>query len=181
MGFRSLGLIAAVAVLTIGTLAPFGTHAIVSHQGIVAVYALDPTTQISIVQGSSANPSLAGYSPENAVVVIGVNNTVRWTNNDIALHTAGSTSGAFDSRDLAPGQSYSVTLSTPGTYSYVCKYHSWMHGTIVVKGNAVPEFPFPVLVLLSVVMLLALGFHLMASGKPIKLGDPQVADRLGRS
>jgi plastocyanin len=163
-----------ILLLTIGSLIPAGTVVIGNRERIIAGYSSDPITQISIVQGSGANRSLAGYSPENIVVVVGVNNTLTWTNNDNTLHTAYSTSGTFNSGDILPGQSYTVTLSTPGTYSYTCKYHSWMHGDIVVKGNPVPEFPIPILVLLSVVMLLALGFRLVASGKPIKLGDPQV-------
>jgi plastocyanin len=29
---------------------------------------------------------------------------------------------------------YSVTLTAPGTYTYVCDYHAWMKGTITVIG-----------------------------------------------
>jgi plastocyanin len=34
---------------------------------------------------------------------------------------------------MTAGQSFTVTLTVPGTYSYVCTFHSaWMHGTITV-------------------------------------------------
>ena len=126
-------------VLTVATLVPIGTFALPRNAGIMAGPASDPTTtQISIVPGAGSNPSLAGYSPVIAVVVVGVNNTVAWTNNDNALHTATSTSGAISSGDLKAGQSYTVTLSAPGTYSYTCVYHSWMQGVVAVKSNLAP-------------------------------------------
>jgi len=57
---------------------------------------------------------------------------VTWTNSDSAEHTA-TASGAFDTGTLNPGDSKTVTLSKPGTYSYACSFHPFMHGTVVVK------------------------------------------------
>ena len=37
--------------------------------------------------------------------------------------------------EILKGQSVSYTLTTPGTYDYVCQFHqSWMTGTITVTG-----------------------------------------------
>jgi len=58
--------------------------------------------------------------------------TVRWTNNGKHPHTVTDRGGKFDSGDIAPGGSYTVTFSTPGTYKYYCKQHKGMEGTIVV-------------------------------------------------
>ena len=139
MHYRPARLILAAAVLTIIALLPIGTSAFGVTGGALVLSPSDPTTtQVSILKGSGSDVSSAGYFPVNAVVVIGVNNTINWTNDDSALHTATSTDGAISSGDLRPGQSYTVTLSTPGTYSYSCVYHSWMHGTIAVKSNLAP-------------------------------------------
>ncbi len=136
MKFRSKSRLVA-ALLTVVALAPIGTSALASYAGIMQAPPTDPTTtQIIIVQGAGINTSSAGYSPTNVVVVIGVNNTIVWTNKDTALHTATSTTGMINSGDLMAGRSYTVTLTTPGTNSYFCAYHSWMHGTVVVKGNS---------------------------------------------
>jgi plastocyanin len=36
---------------------------------------------------------------------------------------------------MTAGQTFSVTLTTPGTYTYICTFHSgWMHATITVTG-----------------------------------------------
>ena len=89
----------------------------------------------------AGNPSGApGYAPDKIVVVIGVNNTVTFTNNDTVHHTVTSSSvpkGAsqFNSGDMGPGATWTYTFTVPGTYDYFCIYHSWMTGTVtVVQG-----------------------------------------------
>ena len=74
-------------------------------------------------------------------VVIGVNNTVIWTNEDIAPHTVTAPSSApahLDSGNIAQAGSspdvYQYTFTVAGTYPYVCSYHSWMHGIVIVKS-----------------------------------------------
>ena len=92
---------------------------------------------ISIPPGVGANQSET-FEPATLTVVVGVNNTILWTQNDISPHTVTSLQvpggvGTFDSGPLNKGQDFSVTLTVPGTYLYLCSYHSWMKGTIVVK------------------------------------------------
>lgn len=58
--------------------------------------------------------------------------TVKWTNAGKHPHTVTVRGGKFDSGDVAPGGTYSVTFQTPGTYRYYCKHHKGMEGTIVV-------------------------------------------------
>lgn len=96
------------------------------------------TTSITIPKGSGSGPSGApGYAPDKVTVVIGVNNTVTWTNDDIVAHTVTSVSGngTVSSGNLAPNATFTYTFSSAGTYDYYCEYHSWMSGTIVVKSG----------------------------------------------
>ncbi|MEM0117237.1 MAG: cupredoxin domain-containing protein [Conexivisphaerales archaeon] len=88
---------------------------------------------ITILAGAASNQHSPGYSPDIAVVIIGVNNTVQWTNDDTATHTVTGANGTFDSGDIAQGQSWTYNFTKPGVYNYTCIYHSWMHGTIIVK------------------------------------------------
>ncbi len=90
--------------------------------------------QVVIPAGTGSNLQLT-YSPASITVVIGVNNTVTWVNEDGVLHTVTATGGSFDSGTMAAGASWSHTFTTPGTYSYVCTFHSWMKGTITVKAR----------------------------------------------
>jgi plastocyanin len=79
------------------------------------------------------------FSPATLTITTG--DTVTWTNSDPVVHTATSTTGAFDSSDLAEGASFSFTFTTPGTYDYLCTPHPTMTGQIVVQAvaTAVPS------------------------------------------
>jgi plastocyanin len=79
------------------------------------------------------------FSPPTIVVVIGVNNTITWTNSDPAIHTVTATDHSFDSGNISPSNTYTRTFTTPGTFSYFCTIHTYMKGTIVVKGAAAPQ------------------------------------------
>ncbi len=95
---------------------------------------------ISILKGASADEASPGFGPDTVTVVVGVNNTLVWTNNDVAAHTVTSTSvpsgaKAFNSGLMAPNAVFTQTLTVPGTYNYVCSLHNWMKGTIIVKSG----------------------------------------------
>ena len=100
---------------------------------------------------SSGSTNLYGYDPLTVTLVIGVNNTVVFTNQDSAFHTAtsaGTDPAAFDSQCLdgvgAPcpsGQgagvsTFQFTFTVAGTYLYHCSYHPWMQGKIVVLAGS---------------------------------------------
>ncbi len=57
---------------------------------------------------------------------------VSWLNDDPAPHTVTADGGAFDSRQLDPGASYSIALDRPGTFEFHCEIHPTMVGTVVV-------------------------------------------------
>ena len=85
--------------------------------------------------GVGSNTAL-DFSPSKIVVVIGVNNTVTFTNKDSVTHTVTATDNSFNSGDIKPGQSWTYTFSTPGTFAYYCIYHNWMKGTVVVESSS---------------------------------------------
>ncbi len=91
------------------------------------------SVKVVIEQGAASNTQSPGYSPAVITVVIGVNNTVVWVNNDNAPHTVTSTNGVFDSGNMNSGDTFTFTFTTPGTYQYICSYHPWMKGTVIVK------------------------------------------------
>ncbi len=105
--------------------------------------------QASIVNGAASNMTSPGFSPTTIVVVIGVNNTVAWSNDDGSPHTVTDVGGAFDSGNLNSGQKYTHTFTSAGTFNIKCNYHPWMHGTVVVKlgvsmsNPLTPSFPCP--------------------------------------
>jgi plastocyanin len=98
------------------------------------------TPNSGVIMPSGAGNNQLNFSPDKVVLVIGVNNTVVWTNEDNVAHTVKSETipaGAdpFSSAILNNGQTFSVTLTVPGTYTYECTIHPvWMQATIVVVG-----------------------------------------------
>ena len=89
---------------------------------------------------------------EPATLTVAKGTTVTWHNSSQTVHTvtdepakaskqddAALPSGAqgWDSGNLNPGQTFSHTFDTPGTYKYFCIPHEMagMTGTIVVTGG----------------------------------------------
>ncbi len=69
-------------------------------------------------------------------IVVTVNTTVRWYNNDSVAHTVTSLLGAplaFDSGVLNPGSTFTYKFTVTGTYPYYCKIHTFMLGNVTVN------------------------------------------------
>jgi plastocyanin len=95
-----------------------------------------PTTQPSKPAASTGGADAVTiqdfkFGPATLSVKQGAKVTV--TNRDSTTHTATADDGAFDTGDLDPGASKTVTLPKAGRYAYHCEIHSFMKGTIVVR------------------------------------------------
>lgn len=100
-----------------------------------------PDGFVTILYGSQNPGTAITFSPQNVTVIIGVNNTVQWTNKDTAPHTVTSRPGdptSFNSGSIAENGTFVYQFTQPGVYNYYCTFHpGWMHGTVtVVLGNS---------------------------------------------
>ena len=75
------------------------------------------------------------FIPQNITVVIGINNSVTWTNFGPSEHTSTSDTGVWDGGVIAVGSSFSFTFTAEGTYSYHCAPHPFMRGEIMVLSS----------------------------------------------
>ena len=74
------------------------------------------------------------FVPPNLSVVTGT--TVTWTNTDNTQHTVSSDDDtSFDSSAFGQGQTFQFTAGAPGTYTYTCRIHPFMHGTLTVTAQ----------------------------------------------
>jgi plastocyanin len=95
------------------------------------------TTASSTAPAASAAPTVAianyAYAPPTLTVKAGTK--VTFVNHDATAHTA-TAAGVlrFDTGTLKAGASGSVTLTKPGSYSYICQFHPFMKATITVTG-----------------------------------------------
>jgi plastocyanin len=72
------------------------------------------------------------FAPATLKVPAGSKVTVK--NSDTTAHTATADSGgAFDTGNIDPGASSTITLKAAGRVAYHCSIHPFMHGTIVAR------------------------------------------------
>ncbi len=110
-----------------------------------AAYALLPLAGGAQTAAPSAVPSAS--TPASAAAVVDTKNfayapatitihpgqTVTFKNSDTIAHTVTAADKSFDSGNMDQGATWSHIFAKAGTYAYVCAYHSYMTGTVVVK------------------------------------------------
>jgi plastocyanin len=94
-----------------------------------------PTTTAATPTDSAIQPVTVDvadneFKPNHAIVAVG--GTVTWTLVGAAAHTITADDQSFNSGLMKPGESYSSTFSTLGSFTYTCLIHPGMKGTIEV-------------------------------------------------
>jgi YVTN family beta-propeller protein len=87
-----------------------------------------PTAPPQTVLGVGINQF--AFDPQAMTIATG--QSVTWTNMDPVQHTTTSDNPNWDSGALNQGASFSHGFDMPGTYTYHCNIHPFMHGTVVV-------------------------------------------------
>jgi len=90
-----------------------------------------PTSGPTVATKNAVTIQNFAFSPATLTVKVG--DTVTWTNQDSAGHSATADDNSFDTGIIAQGQSGSNTFTKAGTYTYHCSVHPNMHGTIIVQ------------------------------------------------
>ena len=93
----------------------------------------------AVTPGDLATPAEAltividgtAFQPAEQTVTAG--HTVTWINRDPFPHNVTAKDGAFRSPDLEPGESWSFTPRTAGTFPYVCTLHPTMAAVLRVE------------------------------------------------
>ncbi|MEY2400071.1 MAG: hypothetical protein QOJ08_182 [Ilumatobacteraceae bacterium] len=92
-----------------------------------------PTSTVAgTASAESGAVGIADFKFDPAEVHVPVGGSVVWTNNDGQQHTATS-SGNFDAGAIQPGTSVTVEFTTAGSFAYICSFHPFMTGTVVVS------------------------------------------------
>lgn len=106
--------------------------------GLTAVLAMSVSaaaanTSAQIVTCSSNQ--FGCFSPNPIRITTG--SSVTWTNNTGLTHTSTSDTGAWDTGNIAMGQtSRAISFNTPGTFTYHCSIHPSMTGSVIVSAAA---------------------------------------------
>lgn len=101
----------------------------------------EKTVQINILDGSSNTGNVKYYSSDTVTITPGT--TIIWKNEDSVSHTIQSgiasfsagkpfkPDGKIDSGDIAPGQTFEVTINELGITRFFDSKYSWMDGIII--------------------------------------------------
>jgi plastocyanin len=76
------------------------------------------------IEGMAFNPS---------TIAVTAGTTITWTNKDAVAHTVTSNTNMFDSGSISTNGTFKFTFATAGTYSYYCKIHPNMVGSVTVN------------------------------------------------
>ena len=96
----------------------------------VVVAAATTDVAATVASGSGA-VGIADFKFDPPTVNVPVGGSVVWTNNDTQPHTATS-AGNFDAGAIQPGATATVKFKTAGSFTYICSFHPFMTGTVVV-------------------------------------------------
>ena len=87
--------------------------------------------------------TIADFDFTPGTITVHAGDTITWTNNGPSSHTATARDGSFDTGVLRKGASGSHTFTEAGSFSYYCRIHPFMHGTIMVLAVATSTTPKP--------------------------------------
>lgn len=102
-----------------------------------------PSVEVAIPEGAlypTCEATDDCFDPHTITVKAGTD--VTWTNLDNVLHTVTGSQpnpdGMFD-RWVQPGEEFTFTFETPGTYEYGCVVHPWASGVVIVESETTAE------------------------------------------
>jgi plastocyanin len=106
---------------------------------LLATAALSGTALVAHAQSPApASPAATvhiknfAYAPSPVTVKTG--DTVLFINDDQVAHTVTATdSKSFDSGNMDQSAKWKFTFAKAGTYQYLCTYHTYMKGSVVVQ------------------------------------------------
>lgn len=77
--------------------------------------------------------AIKGFKFDPPMISVAAGDTITFTNEDGAPHTATAKDGSFDTPRLSKGESATVTISAAGSFDYFCKVHPAMTGKVEAK------------------------------------------------
>jgi plastocyanin len=103
-----------------------------SRTTTVAAKAGTSTTVTAAAASTGVTIKNFKFAPASTSVHVG--DTITWTNQDIAPHTATANDGSFNTGSLSQGKSGSHTFTKAGSFAYICSIHPSMKGTVTVAA-----------------------------------------------
>jgi len=95
----------------------------------------DESPTLHTAATSTDSVTISDFKFEPKEITVSVGDTVTWTNQGPAAHTATADDGSFDTGNLVKGASGSYKFTEAGTFKYHCTPHPFMKATVTVTGS----------------------------------------------
>jgi plastocyanin len=101
---------------------------------MVFVFAVLAAVERMVAAGSStAQVKIDNFTFAPATLTVKAGTQITWTNADDIPHTVVSNNHAFKSKVLDTDETFTFTVSKPGTYEYFCSIHPKMTAKVIVE------------------------------------------------
>ncbi len=87
--------------------------------------------------GTTQEVSISDFAFDPSTLSVDKGTTVVWTNKDSVPHSI--VGDNFSSSPLNPGESYTYTFTSVGSFAYNCSFHPQMKGYVIVAGSSEEE------------------------------------------
>jgi len=131
--FRTPTRIALVCIASILAVAGCGSGDAITKPGTTSA-----TTETAQAPKEHVVLHIRGYAFVPATTTVAPGATITFVNDDEVAHTGTDPKGAFDTGNIAPGTSKTVTVraTSVGAVPYLCSIHQFMTGTIVIRTSS---------------------------------------------
>ncbi|WP_299374245.1 cupredoxin domain-containing protein [uncultured Tateyamaria sp.] len=100
--------------------------------GAAASAAVLITTPLRAAAPVVHDVAIKSFAYEPAVVRVHVGDMIRWTNHDVAPHTASADEFGWDTGEIVKGGTGKITVTEDMKKSYFCAFHPHMRGSIEI-------------------------------------------------
>jgi plastocyanin len=87
----------------------------------------------SAIRSGAVVVAIDDFRYEPARLTVRPGTAVTFTNRDPTAHTVSSGFPGLDTGTLAWGERRTLRFATPGTYSFICRFHAFMQMQVVVR------------------------------------------------
>jgi plastocyanin len=125
---------AVVIIILISAVALFihGSKSNMQNMNMQQTQNSSPSTSAKAPTGKNA-VTIQNFAFSPATITIKKGQSITWTNEDSAGHSATADDNSWDTTVLSQGQSKTLAFSKAGTFTYHCSVHPDMHGTVIVQ------------------------------------------------
>jgi plastocyanin len=88
-----------------------------------------------VIHGTIHEVAISGMAFVPATVSAAVGDGIRWTNADLAPHTATARDGSWTSPTLKKGDSFVLEVTQGMAGDYKCRFHPMMAGQVTISAS----------------------------------------------